>query len=265
MVSIINKVENVNNNKFNFKRLRDLDSSSQKKRYKINGKYNIRHKVVEIFKTDWEQQCINKDKIIISMPGYIKALYDKDCACSDATFFMYVKNKDHGEFLIKLLNSDLYQFIINSYREITGLNNFKNINRLSIIENIDELSLSDKELELLKIVEKPEKLEKEKIEKSKNDKKYICDCGVILNKSNKVKHEQTLKHKKFIEKNEKVNKDIKKKKIIIDDDDEDENDEDDKIDYSKYTVVQLKNIAKEKGIKLKSKINKQEIINLLKI
>jgi hypothetical protein len=205
------------------------------------------------------------------MPGYIKALYDKDCACSDATFFMYVKNKDHGEFLIKLLNSDLYQFIINSYREITGLNNFKNINRLSIIENIDELSLSDKELELLKIVEKPEKpekLEKEKIEKSKNDKKYICDCGVILNKSNKVKHEQTLKHKKFIEKNEKVNKDIKKKKIIIDDEDEDNEDIKDnehynKIDYSKYTVVQLKNIAKEKCIKLKSKIKKQELVTLL--
>ena len=52
------------------------------------------------------------------------------------------------------------------------------------------------------------------------------------------------------------NKTLKKKKIIIDD-------EEDEIDYNKYTIIQLKNIAKEKGIKLKSRLNKREIINLL--
>jgi hypothetical protein len=141
MISIIHKIENANNDKFNFQRLRDLDSSAQTKRYNKNGDYNVRHKVVDIRKTDWKQECMNKDKIVISMPGYIKTTYDKECGCSDATLFMYVDNKQHGESLINLLNSDIYQIIINSYRELTGLNNHKNINRLSIV-NIKDIDFS---------------------------------------------------------------------------------------------------------------------------
>ena len=32
-----------------------------------------------------------------------------------------------------------------------------------------------------------------------NDKKYTCECGSHLNKNGKTKHEQSLKHKKFID------------------------------------------------------------------
>ena len=32
-----------------------------------------------------------------------------------------------------------------------------------------------------------------------DDKKYTCDCGSLLNKNGKTKHEQSLKHKKFID------------------------------------------------------------------
>ena len=130
-MSIINKFESNGTDKFNFLRLYDLDIR-QKKRYSLNGKYNVRHKVVDIRKTDWNQECMNKHKIVISMPGYIKATYDFSCGCSDATLFMYVKDEEYGNYLINLLNSKYYQYIINNYRELTGLNNHKNINRLSI-------------------------------------------------------------------------------------------------------------------------------------
>jgi hypothetical protein len=148
MISIIYKIENANNNKFNFQRLRDLDSSAQIKRYNKTGKYNVRHKVVDIRQTDWIQECMNKDKIVISMPGYIKVLYDKECGCSDATLFMYVKNENEGKKLINLLNSNIYQIIINNYRELTGLNNHKNINRLSIVD-IKDIKFTDKEQNII--------------------------------------------------------------------------------------------------------------------
>jgi hypothetical protein len=147
MISIINKIENANNNKFNFQRLYDLDIR-QTKRYNKTGKYNVRHKVVDIRQTDWIQECMNKDKIVISMPGYIKVLYDKECGCSDATLFMYVKNEDEGKKLINLLNSNIYQIIINNYRELTGLNNHKNINRLSIVD-IKDIKFTDKEQNII--------------------------------------------------------------------------------------------------------------------
>ena len=149
MVSIIYKVENANNNKFNFQRLRDLDSSAHIKRYSNTGKFEVRHKVVDIRKTDWEQECMNKDKIVISMPGYLKTTYDKSCGCSDATLFMYVKDEKEGERLIELLQSTIYQLIINSYRELTGLNNHKNINRLSIIDDIHKINFTEQEVQII--------------------------------------------------------------------------------------------------------------------
>ncbi len=192
-MSIINKFESIGTNKFNFLRLRDLDSSARKERYISNGKYNVRHKVVDVRKTDWLQECMDKHKIVISMPGYIKATYDYSCGCSDATLFMYVKDEEYGKYLISLLNSKCYQYIINNYRELTGLNNHKNINRLSICpENInvnDYFNLTANETAFLDSINnntvdnKPDDDESvsskssSKSSKSKEDK--IC-CSAIL-------------------------------------------------------------------------------------
>ena len=155
MVNIINKIENSKNAKLDFKRIRDLDRNSKIDRYDEDGKYCVKHKVVEIYKTNYKQECMGKHKVIISMPGYIKAEYDKECGCSDATLFMYVKNKEESKKVINLLNSKPYKMIINTYREITGLNNHKNINRLSLIditkdEDIyDYFKLTRKEINLI--------------------------------------------------------------------------------------------------------------------
>ena len=143
-INIIKKVENKNKNKFNFQRRRDLDTSQIKfqriydldtrliKRYDAQGIYIVKHKVVEIKRTNYFQEsCMNKHKVIISMPGYIKAEYDFESGCSDATLFQIVKDKEEAEYIISLLNNNLYKFIINNYRELTGLNNHKNINNLS--------------------------------------------------------------------------------------------------------------------------------------
>ena len=40
---------------------------------------------------------------------------------------------------------------------------------------------------------------KEEPKRKTDDKKYTCECGTTLNKNGKSKHEQSLKHKKFIE------------------------------------------------------------------
>jgi len=151
---IINKVENRNETKFNFQRLRDLDSSARKDRYIETGIYSIRHKVVDIRKSNYVQECMNKHKIVISMPGYIKTVYDFECGVSDASLFMYSENIEYSNYLIGLLDSKLYKFIINNYRELTGLNNHKNINRLSIIPLIntniyDYFKLTDDEIKLI--------------------------------------------------------------------------------------------------------------------
>jgi hypothetical protein len=152
-LSIIRKMENKNNTKFHFERVRDLDSSSKKDRYCSTGIYKIRHKVVDIRQSNYFQNsCMKKHKIVISMPGYIKPIYDFECGCSDATLFYIVNNSQEAKHIIQLLNSKLYLFIINNYRELTGLNNHKNINRLCIVpKNIKEIfkyfNLTQKEIE----------------------------------------------------------------------------------------------------------------------
>jgi len=153
-INIINKVENKNNNKFNFERNYELDIR-RIERFTENGIYNIRHKVVDIKKSNYLQEgCMNKHKLIISMPGYIKPLYDYECGCTDATLYHITKNKIEAEYLITLLNSPLYKFIINNYRELTGLNNHKNINRLCICPINDTeiykyFNLTDVEIKLI--------------------------------------------------------------------------------------------------------------------
>jgi hypothetical protein len=130
-INIIKKVENKDKNKFNFQRMYDLDTRLIK-RYDAQGQYIVKHKVVDIRRSNYFQEnCMSKHKVIISMPGYIKAEYDFESGCSDATLFQIVKDKEEAEYIISLLNNNLYQFIINNYRELTGLNNHKNINNLS--------------------------------------------------------------------------------------------------------------------------------------
>ena len=152
-VNIINKVENKNNNKFNFERNYELDIR-RKERFTENGKYDVRHKVVDIKKSNYYQKCcMNKHKVVISMPGYIKPLYDYEGGCSDATLFHITENKLEAENLIELLNSKLYKFIINNYRELTGLNNHKNINRLCICYADDLYKIFNLTKEEIRIVE----------------------------------------------------------------------------------------------------------------
>jgi len=152
MVSIIKKVENYKCEKMNFKRYYDLDKRKSYL-YDDNGKYCVKHKVVEVYKTNLKQECMGKQKVMISMPGYIKAEYDKNCGCSDATLFMYCENKDDAIQIINLLNNKLYKLIINVYREITGLNNHKNINKFPFIKNQEDIyhlfKLTKQEIELI--------------------------------------------------------------------------------------------------------------------
>lgn len=155
MINIIDKMESITPPKLDFKRVRDLDRDSKINRYDENGKYNVKHKVVEIYKTNYKQECMGKDKVIISMCGYIKAEYDKECGCSDATLFMYVKNKEESKKVINLLNSKPYKMIINNYRQLTGFNNHENINKLPLIdiktnENIYKyFNLTEEEINLI--------------------------------------------------------------------------------------------------------------------
>jgi len=168
MISIIKKVENYKCEKMDFKRYYDLDKrkldfkrirnlerneKNNKILYDENGIYCVKHKVVEIYKTNFKQECMGKHKVIISMPGYIKAEYDKNCGCSDATLFMYCQNKDEAIQIINLLNNKLYKLIINVYREITGLNNHKNINKFPFIKNQEDIydlfKLTKQEIELI--------------------------------------------------------------------------------------------------------------------
>lgn len=183
MVSIIKKVENYKCEKMDFKRYYDLDKRKLDL-YDENGKYCVKHKVVEIYKTNFKQECMGKHKVIISMPGYIKAEYDKNCGCSDATLFMYCQNKDEAMLIINLLNNKLYKLIINIYREITGLNNHKNINKFPFIKNQEDIyrlfKLTKDEIELIedntkdfKEVKGGFKLKKHKSNKLKKRNKSI--------------------------------------------------------------------------------------------
>ena len=75
---------------------------------------------------------------------------------------------------------------------------------LSIKQIYEEDALVKDELKEKNIIEDDEPiLEKINIstkhETIVDDKKYTCDCGSLLNKNGKTKHEQSLKHKKFID------------------------------------------------------------------
>jgi len=213
----------------------------------------------------------NIKKVIFGETGTANAFYDKngDYGLTDGAMAIIENDPIEANNILKCLKSDRFLLFLkacswSNYR--IEWNMFLYFNKDFWKEFIDEESIDEN------VLEKDTKIYT--LDNKENNKKYTCVCGSTLNKNFKIKHEQSLKHKKFIDKDIKI---IKKKKIIIDDEEEFEkkdikiiknkkiimDNEEDKINYNKYTVNDLKNLLKEKGIKIKSKIKKQELINLL--
>ena len=67
----------------------------RKERYSDDGRYIVRD-ATKLLRTDYKQECMGKEKILISYPGYLKPTYNKECGCSEHTLFMYVLNEEEG-------------------------------------------------------------------------------------------------------------------------------------------------------------------------
>ena len=85
----------------------------------------------------------NKPKVLVSDDANLYPAYDNSCGTSQHVFSMKVKNENEGYSIIRLLNSKLYQYVLNSLKIIgRGVS----LRILNILPNIDKTIKSDDDL-----------------------------------------------------------------------------------------------------------------------
>lgn len=85
------------------------------------------------------------EKVIVSFSGYIEPMYDNGkYGVSHMVFSMPVNSQAEGEYIIRLLNSKVFQFIVSIYKW-NGWNNLNVINLLPYPKNLTK-NFTDKDL-----------------------------------------------------------------------------------------------------------------------
>jgi hypothetical protein len=151
---------------------------SEKYKFPLIDKYGITNPFPGTYYYYTKQmENINKKKVIISKGGYINATFDKGGEWNYTDNFKYilVKSEKEGNSLVKLLNSELSDFLItqlscNGYDRINIVKKLKRVNLTNndnIISICKKYNLTKEEIDYLEIgKEKEEK--KEKKENYKN-------------------------------------------------------------------------------------------------
>jgi len=247
----IDLVKNVmsNKNKLKICRSRKLDTSTKFGKEHLSlvknekFKYITYHTTSKTFYSDIKLENFNNSKILLNMSGHLNPIIVDNCNITESKFYIELE-KDEDKKIINIFKN-------NNIKKYLELCKYSGFNSRIVLENIsynlDELDFEPNLNSLIKEVKPSMEVKIDDID----SKKYTCECGNTLNKTGKLKHEQSSKHKNFIENQE--NRTIKEPKNVISE-----------ISYNKYNVVELKNLAKEKGIKGYSKLKKQELVDLLK-
>ena len=135
-------------------------------------------------------------KVIFGESGIDNAIFDKngEYGITNGGFALEFKDNIDGYNLLKLKDNTYFKNILKNSLTWSSFridwNIFKEFKKDFWKEFIGH---EDDE----PILEKTNTSTKDEI--IVDDKKYTCDCGSVLNKNGKTKHEETLKHKKFID------------------------------------------------------------------
>jgi hypothetical protein len=126
------------------------------------------------------------------MSGHLNPVIVDNCNITESKFYIELEKEEDKKLIDIFKNSN-----IKKYLELCKYSGF---NSRIVLENIaydlNELeSEDDLEIKLVSTIKEPV------VKNTEIDiKKYTCECGSVINKNGKTKHEQSLKHKKFIEK-----------------------------------------------------------------
>ena len=196
-INLVNSVIN-NKNKLKISRCRKLDTSTKfgKEHLSLtkneNFKYITYHTTSKTFYSDIKLENFNNPKILLNMSGHLNPVIVDNCNITESKFYIELEKEEDKKLIDIFKNSN-----IKKYLELCKYSGF---NSRIVLENIaynlnDLESEDDLEIKIVSTIKEPI------IKNTEIDiKKYTCECGSVINKNGKTKHEQSLKHKKFIEK-----------------------------------------------------------------
>ena len=195
-IDLVNSVINNKKNKLKICRSRKLDTSTKFGKEHLSlvknekFKYITYHTTSKTFYSDIKLENFNNSKILLNMSGHLNPVIVDNCNITESKFFIELQKEEDK----KLLNI----FKNNNIKKYLELCKYSGFNSRIVLENIT-YNLDDLDSDSLNEDVKPAIEIEIKIDDIIDPKKYTCECGNTLNKTGKLKHEQSLKHKKFIE------------------------------------------------------------------
>ena len=143
-MSIVNKVVNVDSDKYIIETTSDLHKTTKK--HHISDKYSEKfchrliHTPTKMCWSDRPHKFQDGYKVFISLTNQYSTFVD-DCGMTQSIAFIRCKDKDCAEKIKKELDDDIYKFIVN----ITRYGNFNNIRVLQNLSHLSKIELNDDE------------------------------------------------------------------------------------------------------------------------
>lgn len=159
-IEILNKIKDDNTLKFMNIQSHHHTRSHVSKTKKSGYIYPIKHSGAQkVWWSNKKHKYQNCKKVLVSYPGYLNPIYDEKLGVTQHCHFIFVNDKHEGNFIIKLLNSELYTFFIKALKT-NGFNDIKLLNKLpypkKLKRNFSTLglykyfNLSDEEIKIIR-------------------------------------------------------------------------------------------------------------------
>jgi len=129
------------------------------KRVSEKGTYPIQHTAIQVLRSFVKHAWQDLKKVLVSCSGYLEPFYDDGkLGVTQTTAAHFVSSKQEADYIIRLLNSKLYRFIVQSYKT-SGFTHIKLLNLLPYPKTLrpnftdaelyKHFNLTDDEIELI--------------------------------------------------------------------------------------------------------------------
>ena len=147
-LDILQKVFCNDHKKLSFQKSYEHESRKvfMSKKQTTEHKFCDRHTGSSFLYSSKEHSVANRQKILMSVSGYVRPEYDDGClGVTQGCFYMLADDEAHGKKIVHLLHSKLYQFILGHACKWSGFNNLDILNLLPET-NLDTNSINDQNL-----------------------------------------------------------------------------------------------------------------------
>lgn len=146
ITNVLDKIQSPDTLKFNHKHSHDTRREYMSPTKKKGFMYPIQHTgAQEPWWSSKKHEWQDMKKVIVSRSGYLEPFYDAgESGTSQESYSVFVSSMKEGMYIIRLLNSKLYRFII-QVQKTNGFNDIKMLNTLPYPKDLSE-NFRDEEL-----------------------------------------------------------------------------------------------------------------------